>query len=207
MLLLPESPLLFMGQEWAASTPFLYFTDHNPELGKLVTEGRRREFSRFAEFSSPESNASIPNPQEVSTFESCRLIWEERGRQPHSCILRLYQRLINLRRSEPSLRSQGCSGELEIEALDESVLVLRRTATTGETTLAVFRLGGDGAVDLREHRLALLSPNMAWEVRLQTEDPSFAADAVPLVVNTAVPAMDFKRPGAVIFHAVERRRA
>ncbi len=66
LLLLPETPLLFMGQEWAATTPFLYFTDHNTDLGKNVTEGRRNEFSRFAQFSDPRTCESIPGPQALN---------------------------------------------------------------------------------------------------------------------------------------------
>ena len=62
LLLLPEIPLLFMGQEWAATAPFQYFTDHVPELGKLVTEGRRNEFRRFAAFADPKLRDQIPDP-------------------------------------------------------------------------------------------------------------------------------------------------
>ncbi len=64
LLVLPETPLLFMGQEWAASSPFLFFTDHHAELGRQVTEGRRREFARFASFSDPSVREKIPDPQE-----------------------------------------------------------------------------------------------------------------------------------------------
>jgi maltooligosyltrehalose trehalohydrolase len=60
LLTAPETPLLFMGQEWAASTPFLFFTDHPPELGRLVTKGRRREFRRFTAFADPSSRERFP---------------------------------------------------------------------------------------------------------------------------------------------------
>ncbi|HEU0302613.1 MAG TPA: malto-oligosyltrehalose trehalohydrolase, partial [Longimicrobium sp.] len=68
LLLSPCTPLLWMGQEWAASTPFQYFTDHPAELGKLVTEGRRREFGRFSAFADPAVRERIPDPQAASTF-------------------------------------------------------------------------------------------------------------------------------------------
>ncbi|MDA8218876.1 MAG: malto-oligosyltrehalose trehalohydrolase, partial [Dehalococcoidales bacterium] len=73
LLLVPETPLIFMGQEFAASTPFLYFTDHNPELGKLVTIGRREEFKRFSAFSDPERREQIPDPQAEATFLRSKL--------------------------------------------------------------------------------------------------------------------------------------
>jgi maltooligosyltrehalose trehalohydrolase len=88
-LLLPETPLLFMGQEWAASAPFLYFTDHGAELGDLVTVGRRREFSRFSAFSDVAVRATIPDPQSESTFRASRLDWNERDREPQQAGVRL----------------------------------------------------------------------------------------------------------------------
>src|SRR5207302_1405895 len=68
LLFLPQTPLLFMGQEFAASTTFQFFTDHNPELGRLVTEGRRTEFKSFSAFSDPKTRERIPDPQAESTF-------------------------------------------------------------------------------------------------------------------------------------------
>ena len=64
------TPLLFMGQEWAASTPFQYFTDLGPDLGRLVTEGRRTEFAAFPEFSDPGGPERIPDPQAEATFRA-----------------------------------------------------------------------------------------------------------------------------------------
>ncbi len=88
MLFAPETPMLFMGQEFAASTPFLYFTDHPEELGKLVTEGRRKEFSGFGIFHDENLRESIPDPQAESTFLSSKLRLEERQR--HEGIYALY---------------------------------------------------------------------------------------------------------------------
>ena len=78
LLLLPMTPLLFMGQEWGATSPFLYFTDHEPDLGKLISLGRRDEFKSFRDFADPERRASIPDPQSLDTFARSRLRWEER---------------------------------------------------------------------------------------------------------------------------------
>src|SRR5260370_33168884 len=84
LLCSPATPLLFMGQEWAASTPFLFFTDLDPRLGQKVTEGRRKEFKHFSAFSDARERERIPDPQAQSTFLAIRLIWEEREREPHA---------------------------------------------------------------------------------------------------------------------------
>ena len=81
LLFVPETPLLFMGQEWACQQPFLYFTDHHADLGRLVTKGRREEFSRFEAFADPVTRARIPDPQASSTFEDSRLVWNERNQR------------------------------------------------------------------------------------------------------------------------------
>jgi maltooligosyltrehalose trehalohydrolase len=101
LLFAPEPPLLFMGQEFAASTPFLFFTDHNPELGRLVTEGRRGEFSGFRAFADEDLRESIPDPQADSTFLSSKL--KLRERRTNAGIYALYRALLELRRRDPVL--------------------------------------------------------------------------------------------------------
>src|SRR5581483_10908608 len=101
LLLLPYTPLLFMGQEFGASTPFQYFTDHSPDLGKLVTEGRREEFKAFSAFSDPEVRQTIPDPQSEETFSRCKLRWSESEDSP---TLRLYRDCLRLRREDTVLR-------------------------------------------------------------------------------------------------------
>ena len=97
VLLGPFVPMLFQGEEWAASTPFLYFTDHDdPELGEAVSEGRRREFAAFGW--SPEQ---VPDPQAPETFEASVLRWDERAQEPHARLHDWHRRLIALRRSLP----------------------------------------------------------------------------------------------------------
>ena len=105
LLLLPQTPLLFMGQEWAASSPFLFFTDHADDLGRKVTEGRRQEFSAFAAFADPARRAAIPDPQDPRTFARSRLQWDEAERDPHARMRRLYQRLLEIRHATPAIRT------------------------------------------------------------------------------------------------------
>ncbi len=92
LLFAPELPLLFMGQEWSASTPFQFFTDHDEPLGRQVSEGRRKEFSSFAGF-----KGNVPDPQDPETFYRSRLRWGERDEEHHACMVNLYRDLLLLR--------------------------------------------------------------------------------------------------------------
>ncbi len=197
LLLAPETPLLFMGQEWAASSPFRFFTDHHEELGRLVTEGRRREFSRFSAFASPEHRARIPDPQDLRTFEASRLNWEEQETEPHASMLRLTIALLALRRQEPAL----CSYErdsMEITALSDSALLMQRSAPAAPTVLVVCQLHGPGVVSLRETSSAPQGAEDQWELLLTTEEKAFAPDPLPPRIEGARLIIEFARPGVVV---------
>jgi malto-oligosyltrehalose trehalohydrolase len=105
LLLDPYTPMLFMGQEWGTSSPFLYFTDHHTELGKGVTEGRRKEFADFSEFRDPAKRNEIPDPQAIESFERSKLNWQELGSGGSANLLRLYNEFLRFRKSR--LRQRG----------------------------------------------------------------------------------------------------
>jgi maltooligosyltrehalose trehalohydrolase len=94
----PFVPMLFQGEEWAASAPFQYFTNHDEELGKLVSEGRRREFEAFGW----DAN-DVPDPQAAETYERSKLRWEERNESAHADVAAWYRQLIALRKEMPEL--------------------------------------------------------------------------------------------------------
>ncbi len=142
LLFLPMTPLLFMGQEWAADSPFLFFTDHEPDLGRLIAEGRRSEFKSFAAFTDPVAREAIPDPQHPATFERSKLRWEQLGDERHRRIWNLYRRLLHLRQTDPVLSSAGRE-ELEVEAWG-TVLVVRRWNRHGQRLL-LCNLGPDAA--------------------------------------------------------------
>jgi maltooligosyltrehalose trehalohydrolase len=133
LLFLPMTPLIFMGQEWAASTPFLFFTDHEPELGALVTAGRHREFAHFAAFSSERDKLSIPDPQARETFERSQLRWDELTREPHARVLDLYRELLRLRRTDLVLARGSARAELSVRA-EGALLAVRRSTANGRGT-------------------------------------------------------------------------
>ncbi|RST48545.1 malto-oligosyltrehalose trehalohydrolase [Variovorax sp. DXTD-1] len=97
VLLSPHVPMLFMGDEFAASSPFLYFCDFGPELASAVAEGRRSEFGGFAAFADEAARARIPDPNAEETFTASKLRWRERGTQPHFARLCEMQQLLEAR--------------------------------------------------------------------------------------------------------------
>ena len=106
VLLSPYSPLLFMGEEWGASTPFQFFTDYtDPELGRAVTDGRRAEFAGQGDAEVYGGPVDVPDPQARETFLASRLDWSEVAEPEHARLLDWYRQLIALRRAEPDLGS------------------------------------------------------------------------------------------------------
>jgi maltooligosyltrehalose trehalohydrolase len=197
LLFAPETPLLFMGQEWAASTPFQFFTDHNASLGPLVTAGRRAEFARFHQFADETTRTRIPDPQAVSTFDASRMDWREREEPMHAAVFRLYRALLHLRRDDPALTA---GGRFDVEAIDDAGLALTRWSATGGVLLLVAWLGGSGTCELP----ALRHGEYEWDVVLSTEEPRFLVQpgedgCAPRLARAGErPVLRFERPAAVI---------
>jgi maltooligosyltrehalose trehalohydrolase len=193
LLTSPMTPLLFMGQEWAASSPFQYFTDLEPALGVLVTEGRRREFKDFPEFASADARERIPSPQSTATFERSRLDWGERERPGHAHSLALYTDLLRLRAAHRALAASEATS-IDVSAPDGATIVMRREAD-GERFLIVVRLEGSGTVGI-EHQAAAAPAAM-----FTTEESRYTTDAAPIEVRRSDGGLSvtFRRPGAVIF--------
>jgi len=126
VLTAPFVPMLFQGEEWGASAPFPYFTDHtDPELARAVSEGRRREFTAFGW--DPES---VPDPQDPATAASARLDWAERARDPHARLLAWHRDLLALRRSTPAL-TDGHLDRVDVRVDDDAGwLVVERGPVT-----------------------------------------------------------------------------
>ena len=118
----PFVPMLFQGEEWAASSPFQYFTDHeDAELGRLVSEGRKKEFAAFGW--NPDD---IPDPQDEQTFLRSKLNWEEQASGQHAEMLDWYKQLISLRKNHPEL-TDGSLKETSVEySEEEKWLAMRR---------------------------------------------------------------------------------
>ena len=202
LLFAPETPLLFMGQEWAATSPFLFFTDHDQTIGRLVTEGRRSEFSEFSAFTDERTRDRIPDPQDPETFAASRLAWDEMWSPSHAGVLRLYRGLIALRRHVVD-RVAG-SRLVSAEALDEHTV-----AVAHGTHAIVARLAGAGRVSL-DPPLDLGARTSARDVVLTTEDREFAVAGRPprVIVGEAGAALiEFDGPAAVIVRRRPRETA
>jgi len=142
VLCAPFVPMLFMGEEWGASTPFQYFTDHrDAALARAVSQGRRSEFASFGW--QPED---VPDPQDPATFARSRLDWSEVEREPHRSLLDWHRRLVALRRTHPAL-SDPRRDRVRAHADDaRGVLLLRR----GTVSVACHVGGGVAEVDVGE---------------------------------------------------------
>jgi malto-oligosyltrehalose trehalohydrolase len=97
LLLAPSPPLLFMGEEFAAASPFLFFCDFGPDLAVKVTEGRRAEFAEFEQFNSPAAQANIPDPNATETFLRSKLKWDSIRQEPHCNWLEFYRNVLQCR--------------------------------------------------------------------------------------------------------------
>jgi maltooligosyltrehalose trehalohydrolase len=137
LLFLPMTPLLFMGQEWAAASPFLFFTDHDAALGEQVVKGRREEFKGFRAFSDEAARARIPDPQAVETFLRSKLNWQERESEAHAFVLAQYRALIALRRNDHVLTHAGRSG-MTARAFGNLLVVTRRYGDEARSFVANF---------------------------------------------------------------------
>jgi hypothetical protein len=203
LLTAPMTPLLFMGQEWSADTPFRYFTDVDAWLGESITAGRRREFAAFPEFSDERARHAIPDPQAADTFECSRLNWDERNEPAHRRVLELYRALIALRLDHPAL---GASSDLAgcAAALDDDTVAMRRS-NDHDVFWVVVRLKTPGTVRLDTFPQFRNEHHAAWDVAFTTEDPLFSADPLPPDIDRDgdSPVIAFRRAGGVILKSRE----
>jgi len=107
LLLAPSIPMIFMGEEWGATTPFLYFCEFHGDLANAVREGRRREFAAFPRFADPGARSRIPDPNAESTFAASKLQWSDLDREPHATWLARTRTLLDIRRMQVVPRLQG----------------------------------------------------------------------------------------------------
>src|SRR5205085_7168977 len=139
-LLLPQIPMLFMGEEWGAAQPFPFFCDFGPELADPVRQGRREEFARFPEFQDPAMRERIPDPMAEKTFTSAKLDWASIERAPHSGCLDWYRRVLAIRRAEivPRLTAIRAGGTYEV--LGEGGVLVRWPLGGGEALVLATNL-------------------------------------------------------------------
>jgi glycogen operon protein len=148
LLLAPAPPLLFMGEEFAAAQPFLFFCDFSPALGKAIALSRRKGFARLQAFRTPTARARIPDPRDPATFQRSKLDWNSLYQPPHADWLGLYRHLLGIRHREIIPRLAGMhEGRARFAVLGERGL--RVQWTLGDDALLSL-LGNFGTEPLEE---------------------------------------------------------
>jgi len=195
LLLGPQTPMLFMGQEFSASSPFYYFADHEPELAMLVRTGRHLFLSQFRRIEAYHAGSRVPDPANPQTFADSRLDWDECTRNTRDVLL--HRDLLRLRREDPVFSCQDKTA-IEGAVIGPEAFVLRWFDDDGDDRLAIFNLGRD--IDFRGLAEPLIAPpqDRQWDILWSSEEPEYG--------GMGSPAFDDKNghfPGhtAVVFHA------
>jgi maltooligosyltrehalose trehalohydrolase len=197
-LLGPGTPLLFQGQEFAASTPFLYFADHKPELAAAIREGRVKFLSQFRTLAGSPTGR-LPDPGDPATFERCKL--DPRERERHVEALALHRDLLARRRGDPLISAErGIDGAV----LGEQALVLRWSGDAGSDRLLLVNLGPELLLDVVPEPLLAPPPAARWDVLWSSDDPRYGGPGTAPIETDAgwrLPAeaavlLGAARPGA-----------
>ncbi len=195
MLLAPETPMLFMGQEFGSSHPFLYFADHDKEtLTASVYKGRKEFLAQFPSYGSPEAQDAVPDPCSHATFERSKLDFSERA--AHASLYQFHQDLLRLRREDPIIARQD-RRRLDGAVLGPAAFVLRFFADAGDDRLLVINLGV--AFDYIPAPEPLLAPSHGkhWRVVWSSDAPCYGG---PGIVNPcSVEGWRFPSASAVFF--------
>jgi maltooligosyltrehalose trehalohydrolase len=188
-LLAPGTPMLFQGQEFASSAPFLYFADHHGDLKRAVRQGRALFMRQFPSLATRDAETALLDPAEKSTFDRCVLSDTERqGRGP---VFALHRDLLRLRREDAAFRSPP-RGWLDGAVLGPDTLVVRffsadpraasslRASFSGDRLLVV-NFGVDILIDPMSEPLLAPPRAMAWDLRWSSEDPTYGGLGTPPV--------------------------
>jgi maltooligosyltrehalose trehalohydrolase len=184
LLLGPATPMLFQGQEFASSAPFLYFADHKPDLATLVRKGRKEFLSQFGSVVQASMDTELPDPAAFETFAQCRLDHGERDR--HSSTVALHASLLQLRASEAVFRSQGRCG-FDGAVLGPQAFVFRYfgQAPCGpdiDDRLLVVNLGVQLELGVMPEPLLAPPRGCHWEILWSSEDPLYGGNGTPDVL-------------------------
>jgi len=170
LLLAPGTPMFFQGQEFSTSSPFLYFADHEPDLAKLVREGRGEFLAQFPSLATADMKACMADPGDVTTFERCKLDWSERDRNEE--VVNLHKDLLRLRREDPVFRAQKPRG-VDGAVISDEALVLRFFGEAGDDRLLFVNLGIELAWIPAPEPLVAAPEGTRWEKLWSTESPRY----------------------------------
>ncbi|WP_425450056.1 malto-oligosyltrehalose trehalohydrolase [Virgifigura deserti] len=171
LLLAPGTPMLFQGQEFAASTPFTYFADHDPGLAAGVRKGRREFLAQFRSLKAPEIAGALPDPGDPAMFEQCKLNLSERESQGE--IYALHRDLLALRRNDPVF-SARIAGGIDGAVLGPEAFLLRYFFHDRDgDRLLIVNLGRDLHLDPAPEPLLVPPPGGTWTILWSSESPDY----------------------------------
>ncbi len=178
-LLAPSTPMLFQGQEFASNSPFLYFADHNPELRKLVHEGRTKSLLQFRTIAAEESREFLAEPGHRDVFERCKLNFEER--EKHSAVYAMHADLLKLRREDSTIADPaGIDGAV----LGSHAFVMRYFSANGDDRLLLVNLGPDLLLNPGPEPLLAPIENHGWKILWSSESPHYGGAGTPPLETT-----------------------
>jgi len=176
VLLAPGTPMLFQGQEFGSSSPFLFFADHQPELAPLVREGRRRFLAQFLSLATPEAQPVFADPSDPSTVEKCKLDFSERQRNAE--VYDLHRDLLRLRRTDPAFQGQRPRG-FDGAVLGPHALLLRFFLEEGLDRLLIVNLGRALHLDPAPEPLLAPPEGKAWRIHWSSDHPRYGGCGTP----------------------------
>jgi maltooligosyltrehalose trehalohydrolase len=180
-ILMPGTPMLFQGQEFGATAPFLFFADHRPELAAAVQKGRARFLSQFPSLASPEMQRHLPAPHDPRTFERAILDWTEYDTHAHH--RRLYADLLSMRRGDSAFAEQR-AGTIDGAVLAPDAWALHYFSSRPEDErLLCVNLGPDLAAGSFAEPLLAPPDGFQWQLRWSSEDPDYGGTGTPDVVG------------------------
>lgn len=199
LLLMPQTPLLFQGQEFAASSPFNYFVDHNPELNALIRQGRLKELSQFPGNAQPDMQSAMRDPASEETFGRCKLDWSQRGSGFHAQMYLMHQVLLEIRRTQRVFQSSQPRALVDGAVLGDDAFVLRFFDAEHDDRLLVVNLGRDLHLDVVPEPLLAAPQGMQWDAFFSTEEARFGGNGSPTLENRGetwrLPAENWRIPG------------
>jgi maltooligosyltrehalose trehalohydrolase len=176
MLLSPQTPMLFQGQELGSESPFLYFSAHHDDLAKLVREGRRQELAGFRSTTLPELREYLADPDARSTFEASKLVEPDDYRE--AADFRLIHDLLKLRREDPIFRAQDAT-RIHGAVIGPEAFVLRYFGESSDCRLILVNLGRDLYPAANTEPLLAPPPGMGWSVVWFSEHPRYGGSGIP----------------------------
>jgi maltooligosyltrehalose trehalohydrolase len=178
LLLIPGTPLLFQGQEFASSSPFLYFADNDGQRARQVAEGRSKFLAQFPSLATDEMQSVLADPADPQTFQRSKLDFSDRQRNARTLLL--HRDLLGLRRDDPAFAAQDAD-RLAGAVLSADAFVLRFFGPDNDDRLLIVNFGRDLHLDPAPEPLLAPVWQRAWRLIWSSESPNYGGNGTPAV--------------------------